>query len=751
MASNKLVLIIVLLPSIIIIAEDEEDAVMIKLMEALTPTPHGWSNKTSHCNWAGITCDNYQNRVTAIELGGYSLTGILPSNLNSLYNLVLLDLSNNNLTGPLPSLANLTLLHFVNLEVNNFTSIPPGTFDGLFRLELLSLGNNINLAPWTFPTNFIFTHHDDYFFLPLQTLRLDATNMQGNLPDTFHIFPRLRYLSLNGNNLTGILPNSLARTEMKELLLHDQKIGFEGSLHVLSTMTHLTGVQLQNNKFKGPIPNLSNSPNLVTLRLDNNFLTGVVPPFLASLPNLGYLYLSNMLRAPIPNFPSHIRDISLYPINRLCPEFAGLCDQMVLLDIAETYGNPVKLTDSWKWDNPNCQNWDFIVCRGQDRKVVVVNLERQGLMGMITPEFANLTDLKALNLSGNNLTGSIPSSLVTLSQLGSLDLSYNNLSGEIPEFPTRVKLNTTGNPLLRNSQRHSTFPILWVTAEDEEDAVMIKLMEALTPTPHGWSNNTSHCNWTGITCDKDFKTVTRIQLSGHSLTGVLPSNLNDLSDLKQLNLSHNNLTGPVPFLTDLFFLKNVDLSFNNFTSINNDSFRGLLSLRRLILANNLNLAPWTFSTYLNLSKTDTVLEFLSLTTTNLYSTLPDIFTSFPRLRKLHLSDNNLTGEIPRSLAHTEIEFLSLNNQRSAFTGSIALLSSLIHLYKVKLQHNKFTGHTPDLTNLYYLRELRLDNNFLTGTVPSSLADLPRLKQVSLENNMLIGPLPKFGKDVKLTF
>ncbi|MED6217351.1 hypothetical protein PIB30_016975 [Stylosanthes scabra] len=436
---------------------------MHKLLEALTPTPTGWSKTTSHCNWTGITCSGISWKwVTAIDLRGYSLTGILPSNLNSLHNLMDLDFAYNNLTGPLPSLANLTFLQYVYLEFNNFTSIPDGTFHGLFNLERLSMGNNINLAPWTFPANnFNFT--PDYSDRPLEVMWLDATNLEGSLPDTFQFFPRLRYLSLNDNNLTGILPNSLAQTAVEQLLLQNQKVGFEGSLHVLSTMTHLTKIYLQNNKFSGSIPNLSNSPNLVTLRLDNNFLTGVVPPSLATLPNLECLYLNkNMLRAPIPNFGSHIRDISLYPINRLCPESAGLCDQMVLLDIAEAYGNPVKLTHSWKWDNPNCQNWDFIVCRGQDRKAVVVNLERQGLMGMITPEFANLTDLKALNLSGNNLTGSIPSSFVMLSQLESLDLSYNNLSGEIPEFPTRVKLNIIGNPLLQNSQGHSTFPIVWV-------------------------------------------------------------------------------------------------------------------------------------------------------------------------------------------------------------------------------------------------------------------------------------------------
>ncbi|QHO10530.1 putative receptor protein kinase [Arachis hypogaea] len=42
-------------------AEDEEDAAMYKLLEALTPTPYGWSKNTSHCNWKGVTCDTYNS------------------------------------------------------------------------------------------------------------------------------------------------------------------------------------------------------------------------------------------------------------------------------------------------------------------------------------------------------------------------------------------------------------------------------------------------------------------------------------------------------------------------------------------------------------------------------------------------------------------------------------------------------------------------------------------------------------------
>ncbi|MED6143048.1 hypothetical protein PIB30_003331 [Stylosanthes scabra] len=249
--------------------EDEDDsAVMCNLLEALSPTPKGWSKNTSFCNWTGITWHDSMNKVTAIQPRGYSLTGILPSNLNSLSDLTLLDLSSNHLTGPLPSLANLVLLTHVNLEYNNFISVPDTAFQGLFNLEFLSLGNN-KLLPWTFPTSLILPddHHlSSTTVPPLDTISLEATNMEGNILIS--------------------------------------KLGFEGSIHVLSTMTHLVAVQLQNNKFSGPIPNLSNSHYYLTsLRIDNNFLTGVVPPSLANLHNLDYLSLANnMLRGPIPKF-----------------------------------------------------------------------------------------------------------------------------------------------------------------------------------------------------------------------------------------------------------------------------------------------------------------------------------------------------------------------------------------------------------------------------------------------------------------
>ncbi|MCI64231.1 putative receptor protein kinase TMK1-like, partial [Trifolium medium] len=58
-----------------------------------------------------------------------------------------------------------------------------------------------------------------------------------------------------------------------------------------------------------------------------------------------------------------------------------------------------------------------------------------------------------------------------------------------------------------------------------ETDYMSDLLKALTPTPTGWSNDTHHCKWKGISCDSS-QSVTSIKLPSSSLTGTLPPYLN---------------------------------------------------------------------------------------------------------------------------------------------------------------------------------------------------------------------------------
>ncbi|KAG2409592.1 Receptor-like kinase [Vigna angularis] len=416
-----------------------DDAVMSNFLKSLKPPPPGWSQTTPFCQWKGIQCDS-SNRVTSISLASKSLTGTLPSDLNSLSQLRSLSLQDNALSGPLPSLAQLSFLQTAYLNRNNFSAVPLAAFASLNSLQTLSLASNPSLSPWTFPTDLTSSTN-------LIDLDLASVSLSGALPDIFHKFPSLHSLRLSYNNLTGSLPSSLAISTIASLWLNNQATGLSGTLSVLSNMTQLSQAWLHKNQFTGSIPDLSQCKGLFDLQLRDNRLTGVVPISLTTLSSLKNVSLdNNVLQGPVPAFGKGVK-VTLDGINSFCLDTPGDCDPrvMVLLQIAEAFGYPIQLANAWQGNDP-CNGWNFVVC--STGKIVTVNFAKQGFSGTISSAFSQLTDLRSLFLNGNNLTGSIPESLTSLPQLQTLDVSDNNLSGEIPKFPSKVKLMTTGNARL---------------------------------------------------------------------------------------------------------------------------------------------------------------------------------------------------------------------------------------------------------------------------------------------------------------
>nr|ADO12863.1 leucine-rich repeat receptor-like kinase [Glycine max] len=439
MSLPKTLLSLFLLLTIPLVTADDA-AVMSNFLKSLTPPPSGWSETTPFCQWKGIQCDS-SSHVTSISLASQSLTGTLPSDLNSLSQLRTLSLQDNSLTGTLPSLSNLSFLQTVYFNRNNFSSVSPTAFASLTSLQTLSLGSNPALQPWSFPTDLTSSSN-------LIDLDLATVSLTGPLPDIFDKFPSLQHLRLSYNNLTGNLPSSFsAANNLETLWLNNQAAGLSGTLLVLSNMSALNQSWLNKNQFTGSIPDLSQCTALSDLQLRDNQLTGVVPASLTSLPSLKKVSLdNNELQGPVPVFGKGV-NVTLDGINSFCLDTPGNCDPrvMVLLQIAEAFGYPIRLAESWKGNDP-CDGWNYVVCAAG--KIITVNFEKQGLQGTISPAFANLTDLRTLFLNGNNLIGSIPDSLITLPQLQTLDVSDNNLSGLVPKFPPKVKLVTAGNALL---------------------------------------------------------------------------------------------------------------------------------------------------------------------------------------------------------------------------------------------------------------------------------------------------------------
>ncbi|MCI05084.1 putative receptor protein kinase TMK1-like, partial [Trifolium medium] len=193
---------------------------MSDLLNALNPTPIGWSNKTHYCKWKGISCDSTTQVVTSIKLPSSSLSGPLPPHLNTtLTNLTQIDLHNNSLYGPLPYFSNLLLLQTLSLGHNNFSSVPEGCFDYIPDLRTLNLSNNLKLSNWIFPMNNLSNS------VYLNTLDLEATNMIGPLDaETFIWFPNLHTFIISHNKVYGNLPQSLGKSAVSCLQLNNNSL-----------------------------------------------------------------------------------------------------------------------------------------------------------------------------------------------------------------------------------------------------------------------------------------------------------------------------------------------------------------------------------------------------------------------------------------------------------------------------------------------------------------------------------------------
>ncbi|KAG5617707.1 hypothetical protein H5410_017531 [Solanum commersonii] len=157
-------------------------------------------------------------------------------------------------------------------------------------------------------------------------------------------------------------------------------------------------------------------------------------------------------------------------------------------------------------------------------------MSNNNLTGSTPGSIGRLTNLGGLNLGNSLLTGVIPSSIGNLTELVYLYLGLNRLEGNIP--------STLGN--------YSQLLKLGISENNLTGTIPQQLF-ALSSLTNIYA---SYNSLTG-------------SLPGNSLQGTIP-NLEDLPDLQSLDLSQNNLSGPIPhFIASFTSLLYLNLSFNN--------------------------------------------------------------------------------------------------------------------------------------------------------------------------------------------
>ncbi|KAL6614947.1 hypothetical protein ACP70R_037217 [Stipagrostis hirtigluma subsp. patula] len=175
------------------------------------------------------------------------------------------------------------------------------------------------------------------------------------------------------------------------------------------------------------------------------------------------------------------------------------------------------------------------------------------------------------------------------------------------------------------------------------------LLAFLTATPHerrlGWNTSTPACGWVGVTCDPTNSTVVEVRLPGTGIIGSIPpGTLGRLTNLRVLSLRSNRLLGSIP--DDLLQLPNLKALFLQHNLLSGAIPTGLArlgGLERLVLSHNNLSGPIPFALN-NL----TALRVLLLDGNRLSGSIPSI--SIPGMDVFNVSDNNLNGSIPKSLA-----------------------------------------------------------------------------------------------------
>ncbi|KAL5173724.1 Receptor-like protein EIX2 [Glycine soja] len=799
------------------------------------PSNRLWSwnpNNTNCCHWYGVLCHNHLNyldlsgnyflekgmsipsflgTMTSLTHLNLSYTGFLelryldlsaneflgkgmaiPSFLYAMTSLTHLDLSYSRFMGKIPpQIGNLSNLVYLDLRyVANGTV--PSQIGNLSKLQYLDLSYNYFLGEGMAIPSFLCA------MTSLTHLDLSITGFRGKIPPQIGNLSNLVYLDLSSVVANGTVPSQIGNlSKLRYLDLSGNEFLGEGMSipSFLCAMTSLTHLDLSGNGFMGKIPSqIGNLSNLVYLRLGGNYLFAENVEWVSSMWKLEYLHLSNANLSKafhwlhtLQSLPSlthlYLSDCTLPHYNE--PSLLNFSSLQTLYLYNTSYSPAISFVPKWIF---------------KLKKLVSLQLVRNGIQGPIPGGIRNLTLLQNLDLSENSFSSSIPDCLYGLHRLMYLDLSYNNLLGTISDalgnLTSLVVLDLSGNQLegniptsLGNLCNLRVIDLSYLKLNQQVN----ELLQILAPCiSHGLTRlEVQSSRLSGNLTDHigAFKNIVRLYFSNNSIGGALPRSFGKLSSLRYLDLSINKFSGnPFESLGSLSKLSSLNIDDNLFHGVVKETdLANLTSLTEFDASGNnftLKVGPnWIPNfqlTYLEVTswqlgpsfplwiQSQNQLEYVGLSNTGIFGSIPtQMWEALSQVSYLNLSRNHFHGEIGTTLKNP-ISIPTIDLSSNHLCGKLPYLSSDVfwldlssnsfsesmndflcndqdepmQLEFLNLASNNLSGEIPDCwMNWTFLADVNLQSNHFVGNLPQSMGSLAELQSLQIRNNTLSGIFP----------